>query len=111
MASKGVADRLGVIAESFKEGVLLYIVNDRLLVIVRDEGQGTISFHPCQSRKYWQYIHEDLEDFKRHMRESGYSRMITNIADKFKLTKNLAAKHKGQPIDYVNGEVIYQWVL
>ena len=111
MNSKGVHDRLGVKAEGFKPGLHLYLINERMLVLVREEGQGTISFHPCQSRENWKHIHGDLDDFKAHMRELGYSRMITNIADRFRLTKNLAAKHNGVPIDYINGEVIYQWVL
>lgn len=103
--SKGVVERLGFEAKRIKPNNL-GIVNERMLVIYQDLN-GSAYFHPCQSRKNWRYIHEDIEELKVSFSEMGYNSMITEIDDKFKTTQNLAKKHGFEQIDRKGNEGIF----
>jgi hypothetical protein len=106
--SDGVIDRLNVSPESIEKGDL-YLINDRMLLILMDWGQAMVEAHIAEPKPSWPHIHRDIDDALIFIQSLGYTQVYTNVRNKLKTTLNLLSKHGFNAVKVIESEVILKW--
>ena len=106
--SEGVLNRLKVAPQKIEKGDL-YLINDRMLLILLPLDQGMVEAHIAQPRKEWKHIHDDINESLIFIQGLGYNQVYTNVRSELKTTLNLLLKHGFEKIDQIENEVILRW--
>lgn len=107
--SGGVIDRLKVSPCRIEQGDL-YLINDRMLLILIDHG-CSVEAHIAQAKRNWKYIHKDIDEALIFIQSLGYNQVYTNVRNELKTTLNLLRKHDFKEVDKAKDEVILLWEL
>ncbi len=106
--SEGVLNRLKLSPKRIEKGEL-YLVNDRMLLILMDLGQGMVEAHIAQPKAEWKNIHTDIDESLIFIQSLGYNQVYTNVRNELKTTLNLLSKHGFCAVDQIESEVILKW--
>ena len=108
MRSDGVVERLKVTPEVIEQGDL-YLVNDRMLLVLIEHSENMVEAHIAQPKSNWTHIHTDIDQSLIFIQSVGYNKVYTNVRESLKTTLNLLKKHGFKHIDMIDGEVILLW--
>lgn len=108
LRSKGVLERLKSYPEHIRQG-LLFIVNERMALILIPHSEQITEAHIAESRENIQFIHTDIDESLKFIQSLGYNQVYTNVRNELKTTLNLLIKHGFSAVDTVHSEVILLW--